>query len=77
MNCDIAATPVGNTTTGYSGMLVNSGTLAVTTNFPFRIKQLYSDFGPAGSNGTDNTTNFNWAVLTFNNQDFKAGQVGI
>ena len=27
---------------------------------------------PPGSNGTDTTTPYNWAYVTFNNQDFKS-----
>ena len=43
---------------------------AATATFPFRILDLIRD--PPGVNGTDITTPFNWAFVTFNNQDFKA-----
>lgn len=42
--------------------------------FPFRITDLITD--PPGSNGTDTTSQYNWAYVTFNNQDFKV-QTGL
>lgn len=71
-NANFALTQAGNTTTGYSGATIDQSTINVTTTLPFRIIRLYSDVGAAGSNGTDNTTNFNFAVVTFNFQDFRS-----
>jgi hypothetical protein len=65
---DIAATPVGNTTTGISGMsIVSPGT---TVNFPFKIVNLVTS--PPGVNGRDITTGFNNVIVAFNNQQYKA-----
>jgi hypothetical protein len=68
---------VGNTVTGRSGATLDvSGTPpAPTATFPWRIVDLVRD--PPGAPGTDAASPFNWAYVTFNNQDFKAGQTGI
>jgi hypothetical protein len=71
-NIDIAQTQAGNTLTGYSGQQAGQSTIGVTATLPFRIIRLASDVLPAGSNGSDNTTNFNMAIVTFNNQDFRS-----
>jgi hypothetical protein len=42
---------------------------AVTATLPFRIVDIIRD--PPGVNGTDITTPYSWAFVTFNNQDFK------
>ena len=48
-----------------------TGTVPAATNtLPFRILDLITD--PPGSNGTDTTNPYNWAYVTFNNQDFKS-----
>jgi hypothetical protein len=62
----------GNTVTGRSGATIDiTGTPpAVTATFPFRIVDLVRD--PPGSIGADPTTPFNWAYVTFNNQDYKS-----
>jgi len=65
----------GNTTTGYSGMTLDCANApggANTATFPFRIIRLASAVLPAGSNGSDNTTNFNQLIVTFNNQDYRS-----
>ena len=43
---------------------------AATATFPFRILDFIRE--PPGVNGTDITTPYDWAFVTFNNQDFKA-----
>jgi hypothetical protein len=57
---------------GYSIATIDQATatgLGTTANFqPFRIVSLYQGIG----NGSDPTTNFNWAVVTFNYQMFRA-----
>ena len=62
----------GNQATGLSGATLDMVTSppAATATFPFRILDLITD--PPGANGTDTTTPFNWAYVTFNNQDFKS-----
>jgi len=62
----------GNTVTGKSAYTLDvvTNVPAVTTTFPFRIIDLVRD--PPGSQGTDLTTPYNWAYVTFNNQDYKS-----
>lgn len=83
----------GNTVNGISGSMIDTagtnggGTGAPATGaaLPFRIVKLYSEdviqgapnVGGTGFNGADNTTNFNWAVVTFNASSFKRGALGI
>ena len=62
----------GNTRNGISGATLDQSSINTTTTLPFRIVQLYSDRGVGSSNGTDNTTNYNWCYVTFNNQDYKS-----
>ena len=65
---DIVATPVGNTTTGISGMSLSTTTTLITN--PFKVVGLVTS--PPGPNGNDPTTPFNNVVVAFNNQMFKA-----
>lgn len=58
----------GNTSTGISGMTLNS-TTATTATFPFIITGLVTD--PAGFNGTDATAGYNVVEVQFNNQIFR------
>lgn len=68
---DIVATPVGNATTGISGMLLNTPTTTVT--LPFKVVSLVASPLPSGNvNGTDITTAYNYVIVAFNNQMFKA-----
>lgn len=64
---DIASTPVGNTTTGYSGMAL--GTPTTTATLPFKVVNLVTS--PPGVNGTDITTASNNVIVAFNNQTYK------
>lgn len=58
----------GNTSGGgFSGATLDQSSIAVTTTLPFNIFSLYQGVG----NGSDPTTNFGWAVVTFNNQQYK------
>ena len=68
---DIVATPVGNTTTGISGMSLNTPT--TTNTLPFKVAGFVSSPLPSGNvNGTDITTAYNYVIVGFNNQIFKA-----
>jgi hypothetical protein len=62
----------GNAATHLSGATIDvvTNVPAVTATFPFRILDLITD--PPGAPGTDTTSAFNWAYVTFNNQDFKS-----
>ena len=65
---DIVASPVGNTTTGISGMSLSTPTTTVT--LPFKVAGFVTT--PPGANGTDLTTPYNYVIVSFNNQQFKA-----
>jgi hypothetical protein len=65
---DIVASPVGNTTTGISAMVLSTPTTTVT--LPFKVVNIITS--PPGINGTDLTTPFNNVVVAFNNQQYKA-----
>lgn len=72
--CDITATPVGNTTTGYSGMSLASPSAASAATLPFKLVNVVTS--PPGANGTDVTTASNNVIVAFNNQIYKT-QTGI
>lgn len=62
---------------GFSGYTLDAGHIGTTATYPFRIVGLfYPQYSIAGVNGTDNSSAYNMAVVTFNNQDFKSGQTG-
>jgi len=83
----ISSTSVGNNTnwstgaggttfgSGFSTFTVDPTTVAGTTTLPFTIVDMWS--ARAVGNGSDNTTPFNWVVVTFNNQQLQAGQSGV
>lgn len=62
-----------NTTTGNSGMYLNSST-ATTATFPLRIISLVTE--PSGAPGTEAGA-YNWVVVEFNNVVGAAGATGI
>ncbi len=66
-NCDIS---VGTQTItgsyGLSGMTLSRATIGVTATLPFQIYGLWSDIAPAGTPGTDNTSNYNIVVVKGN-----------
>lgn len=57
----------GNTTTGISGLMLNSSTVTGNSSFPFRIVDTYSNYAPPGTNGTDNTVAGAIMVVRMNN----------
>jgi hypothetical protein len=65
---DIISTPVGSTVTGYSGMTLGVPTTTVT--LPFKVNNLVTS--PPTVNGRDITTAFNYVIVSFNNQAYKA-----
>lgn len=69
---DIVSTPVGNTTTGISGMSLAQPTSSSPTVLPFKVVNLITT--PPGANGTDITTAYNYLVVSFNNQIYKSLQ---
>lgn len=68
----------GNTTTGFSGATIEQTTLNTTLTLPFRVVAPVTNSGNFGmvGNGSDPTTPFGWAVVTFNNENFKT-QTGL
>lgn len=54
---------------GFSGATLDQSTVTTgTTNtLPFQVYSLYQGIG----NGSDATTNYDWAVVTFNNERFR------
>ena len=65
---DIVSTPVGNTTTGISGMSLSTPT--TTATLPFKVVNVLTT--PPGANGTDLTTPYNYVMVVFNNQQYKS-----
>ncbi len=61
---------------GFSLYTLDSGHIGTTATYPFRLVNLASAIYPSGVNGTDNSSAYNMAVVTFNNVDFRAGQTG-
>lgn len=57
----------GNTITGISGFSLHQATITTADTLPFRIVGLWSQWKPPGSTGTDDTSNYNWAVVAPNN----------
>jgi hypothetical protein len=67
------AVGTGSTLTGQSGMFVQSP--ANTATLPFTVTGFVQD--PSGSNGTDITTAYNYVLVTFNNEIFRAGLTSV
>jgi hypothetical protein len=66
-------------------MALDDNIVGTTSTLPFRIIRLFSgtidgpQTGPGitGQNGTDNTTKYNYAIVTINSAMLKAGQTGV
>lgn len=74
MNANFAL-GTGNVATGLSGATLDVTTIATTATLSLRIVQLWNGINvgaPPGANGSDLTTPYGFAVVTFNNQDFKS-----
>jgi hypothetical protein len=65
---DIVATPLGNTTTGISGMSLSTPT--TTNTLPFKVVGFAVT--PPTVSGTDLATAYNNVIVAFNNQQYKA-----
>jgi hypothetical protein len=55
----------GSTLTGMSGAALTSAS-NTTATLPFTVTGLWSDVAAPNSNGTDNTTNYNWVIVQAN-----------
>jgi hypothetical protein len=64
----------GSSTTGQSGMYLNS-TTGTTSTYPFIVAGFVQD--PTGMNGADITTAYNWVIVGFNLEIFKAGAASV
>lgn len=60
------AAPVSQGVFRRSSVVLDQASLNTTATFPLRIEGLWSDYAPTGQNGTDNTTDYNIAVVSFN-----------
>ncbi len=58
---------------GFSGATIDQSTLTTATAAPFRVYSLYQGIG----NGSDSSTNYGWAVVTFNNEQNRTGGTGV
>ena len=72
-NATITTATAGNTTTGQSGMALS--TIGTTSTYAFTIVDLVTT--PSGQNGTDITTAYNYVLVTFNFEIFRAGNTSI
>lgn len=73
------STGAGGTTFGggFSTFTVDQSTLTTGSTAPFTIIDTWAARAGGVGNGADNTTNYNWVVVTFNNQWTRAGQSGV
>lgn len=65
---------LGNTATGVSAVLLSTVVSADSSAW-FKIVALYSEYGPPGADGTDNTVAGNIVVVTANSWERRAGTV--
>jgi hypothetical protein len=61
----------GSQTTGISAVTLLATSVGTTSSLPFRVTGLYSNWGPPGVNGTDNTNPGNFVIVAPNNWDRK------
>jgi len=71
------STGAGGTTfgAGFSTFTVDQSLLTTGPTAPFTIVDMWAN--RAVGNGADNTTNYNWVVVTFNNAALRAGQTEV
>lgn len=67
----------GSTVTGISAYSADQSSIGTSSALPFRIVGLYSQYAPPGTPGTDDTADYNIAVVTFNATDRHGGTTGI
>lgn len=68
LNILTAQSSLGNTTTGQSNVTISSTFgLVAGSSYPFVLIDAYSNYGPPGAPGTDNSSAYNWVVVGFNN----------
>lgn len=70
LNIGYCSTNIGsaNTTTGQSALALASSAVSASSSYPFRIVDIYQNFGPPGANGTSSgSENGQWIVVVPNN----------
>lgn len=69
------STGAGGTTVGggFSSYTVDQSTLTTNSTLPFQVWSMY----PGVGNGTDNSSNYNWVIVKFNNTMRQAGATGV
>lgn len=69
------STGAGGTTVGggFSSYTLDQSTITTNSTLPFQVWSMY----PGVGNGTDNASNFNWAIVRFNNTLRQAGATGV
>ena len=70
MAADINTTTTGSTTTGISGMSLNTPTITNSNTLPFKLVNVITT--PPSANGRDLLTAYNYVTVAFNNQQYKA-----
>lgn len=66
-NVDIAySAPVSYGASAKSQVTIAASTLNTTNTLPFRVQGLYSSIAAPGSSGTDDASNYNWVIVSFN-----------
>ena len=76
-NADLDATTAGNTSTGLSGMALDDNIVGTTSTLPFHIVERGSSILTPGVNGADDTTSYNYALVTINAAILQAGRTGV
>lgn len=71
------STGAGGTTVGagFSTYTLDQSLLTTGSTAPFTIVDMWANVQVG--NGSDNTTNYNWVIVTFNNEQFRAGVTGV
>ena len=72
----VAGTAPG-ATSDFSTYCLDDANITTTITLPLKIFDLYSTYAAPGSNGADNTTVYNWAIVKLNYTDRQYGSIGI
>lgn len=77
-NCNIIYTHSGNTTTGISGVEIDSNTMAVTATLAVRLIRPWMEYYDidAGAFNVTNSANSKW-IVKINNYQFQANTLGL
>lgn len=69
------STGAGGTTigAGFSTFVVDQSTLTTGSTAPFQVYSMFPGIG----NGSDTSSSYNWVIVAFNQQRFRAGGTGV